>query len=630
MRCRAWLLTCLLFAWPSLAAAQTKNPADIMPAKTIGYIELRQPGQLIKEIQGLFEGSVLSKPDVLKKLQEKFPAASFRRGPEEVQAASLLLAPEIPAEIGRIQGAAVALTGIDKDDPRMPEFVAVILPGDSNIVKLAFRAIPVGVIAHYGRSDGKTRVEGTSRFETVGEVQGVTIHRMRTRERQIPLKDGGDGPTQTTVRDEGPALAMLPDALIVGSVERVKEVIGLAKGAQSKPLSSTRAYQDANKAMGDRPGIFSLGDTQALLAMLEQIPMRPDEKEMLATIKKLVNPAAPESVSQSLTLSAGTLRFHWQARLDPKEKSPILDLLPASGISAEILNFLPRDATMVLAISNADGEKRFSNLLKLADEIHQTAGGRGRQPSEELGRLEEMLGAKIGKDILGKIESVAIGMRPPTGIADFAAAVAVIQGTNEAAAKSLTEQTIPHIYGLVTKSPDVKADTQEVQGQTIYVIPPFVSYGRNGATIVLGAKADAVADALNNGVKKAGLLSDEKFGARFAKSEGTVFLLAAKPLTMAAKSLPMGMMFMPAEPKAIVGKIIGPIQQLAKNEEPIVLHVVRSRDALTAEIVVSGLKEIVPRAVDLGVEIYYEQSAQPRLAPPRKAPAFERKQGEKR
>jgi hypothetical protein len=165
-----------------------------------------------------------------------------------------------------------------------------------------------------------------------------------------------------------------------------------------------------------------------------------------------------------------------------------------------------------------------------------------------------------------------------------------------------------------------------VQGQTIYVIPPFVSYGRQGATIVLGAKADAVADALNNGVKKAGLLSDEKFGSRFAKSEGTVFLLAAKPLTMAAKSLPMGMMFMPAEPRAIVGKMIGPIQLLAKSEEPIVLHVTRSRDALTAEFVVSGLKEIVPRAVDLGVEMFYEQ----RFAPPRKTPAFERKQEDKR
>jgi hypothetical protein len=632
MRCRACVLTCLLVAWPSPAAAQTKNPADIMPAKTIGYIELRQPGQLVKEFQGLFEGSVLSKPEALKKLSEKHAASSFRRGMEETQIAGLLLAPEIPAEIGRIQGAAVALTGLDKDDPRMPEFVAVILPGDSNILRLAFRAIPLGFTSGHFRSDGKTNVEGMSRFESIGEVDGVTLYRMRTRERRTPAAGGG-ATGKEEVREQGPALAMLPDALVVGSVERVKEVIGLAKGAQTKPLSSTRAYQEANKAMGDRPGIFSLGDTQALLAMLEQIPMRPDEKEVLATIKKLINPAALESVSQSLTLSAGTLRFQWQARLDPKEKSRILDLVPASGINAEMLNFLPRDATVVLAISNADGEKRFTNLLKLADEIHQTAGGRGRPPSEELGRFEEMLGTKIGKDILGKIESVAIGMRPPTGIADFAAAVAVIQGTNEAAAKSLVEQTIPHIYSLVMKSPDVKADAQEVQGQTIHVIPPFVSYGRQGATIVLGAKADAVADALNNGIKKAGLLSDEKFGSRFAKSEGTVFLLAAKPLTMAAKSLPMGMMFMPAEPRAIASKVIGPIQQLAKNEEPIVLHVTRSRDALTAEFVVTGLKDIVPKAVDIGVEMFYQMSAQsePRFAPPaKKTPAFEKKQRDQR
>lgn len=618
MRYRICFLACLLIGWPTLATAQTiKNPADVMPAKAIGYIELRNPGQLIKEVQSLFEGSVLSNPAALAKLQEKFKTSSFRRGPEEIQAASLLLAPEIPAEIGRIQGAAVAITGIDKNDHGMPEFVAVILPGDSNILRLAFRAFPLAFMSGHSSSDGKTRIEGISRFESVGEVEGVRIYRMRTRERRTSAEGGDAG--KETVRDQGPALAMLPDALLVGSLDNVKEVIGRAKRTITTPaLSNTRGYQEASKGMGERPGIFSLGDVKSLLAAIEQFPLPPAEKGMLDSIMKLVNPAALESVSQTLSLSNGTLQFRWRAQLDPKEKSRILDLLPASGINPEMLHFAPRDATVLLAVSNADGEQRLSNLLTLADEIHRAAGDR-HVPSEELQRLEQMIGAKIGKDILGRIHSVAVAVKAPGGISDLTPPpmVVVVQGTNEAAAKALAEQTIPHFYGLIMKTPDLKPDSQEVQGHTVYSVP-FVSYGRHGSTLVIATKTELVADALTSGVKKQGLLSDEKFAGRLAKSEGTVVFLAAKPLNMAAKSLPFGLMFMPAQEKAIASKLVAPIQQLAKSEEPIVLHVTRTPDAVMAEFTVAGLKDIVPKAVDVGVEMFYQMSARygQRSAPP--------------
>jgi hypothetical protein len=57
----------------------------------------------------------------------------------------------------------------------------------------------------------------------------------------------------------------------------------------------------------------------------------------------------------------------------------------------------------------------------------------------------------------------------------------------------------------------------------------------------------------------------------------------------------------------MVGKIVPTIQQLAKNEEPIFLHVTRNAEAITAELTVAGLKDIVPKAVDVGIEVYYDQ-----------------------
>jgi hypothetical protein len=618
MRFRICALTCLLLGWPGLAVAQSiKTPAEIMPADAVAYVELRQPGQIVKEIQGLLEGSVLSKPTALAKLQEKYKTSAFRRGPEEAMAASLLLAPEIPAELGRMQGAAIALTGVDKTERGSPpEFVAVILPGDSNILRLAWRAFPLTFSSGYGSFGGKVRVEGMSRFEAIGEVEGVTLYRMKMRERRTT--EGKE--TVETVREEGPALASLADVLVVGSVERVKEVIGRAKGNVRTPaLAGSRAYQDAIKGMGDRPGVLSLGDVKSLLAMLDQAPLSPHDREVFATIKKLVNPSALVNTNQSLSLANGALKFRWQAQLDPNEKSRVLDVVPSAGINPQMLQFVPRDATLLVAVSNADGEQRFGNLLTFANDIHRASGGRGRAPSDDLDRLEKMLGAKIGKDILGKIHGMAVSLKAPGNISELTPppALVVIQGTDEAAAKTLAEETIPHFYGLATNTPGLKAETQEVQGQTVSVLP-FISYGRQGATLVIGSKPELVADALNNGAKKQGLLADPKIGARLAKAEGTVLFLAAKPLTMASKSLPLGLPFMPAEERALAVKLVVPLQQLAKNEEPIVLHVTRTREAITAEFVVAGLKEVAPKAADFGVEMFlqmeksrYERFAQP-------------------
>ena len=111
--------------------------------------------------------------------------AGFRRSPDEVLVASLLLAPEIPAELGRIQGAAIAMTGLDKAERGTPpEFVAIILPGDSNILRLMWRALPLMIASGHGSANPKWRIETTSRFEAIDEVEGVALYRMKRRERK--------------------------------------------------------------------------------------------------------------------------------------------------------------------------------------------------------------------------------------------------------------------------------------------------------------------------------------------------------------------------------------------------------------------------------------------------------------
>src|SRR5207237_9860945 len=102
--------------------------------------------------------------------------------------------PEIVKEAQRLQGMAAAITGIDEHG--QPEFVVVGLPGESNLPRLVFRALLT-----------------MERVKPVDKVEGVTLYR--------PLHGVGED-----ARLHGPALAMLPEALVVGTPSAVKDVIG--------------------------------------------------------------------------------------------------------------------------------------------------------------------------------------------------------------------------------------------------------------------------------------------------------------------------------------------------------------------------------------------------------------------
>src|SRR4051794_2730613 len=116
-------------------ADHVKDPAEVLPAKTIIYGELRQPGQLAKEVASLFEGSALENvPDSLSRL---FDDRERPRHIERLGAAGLPFAPEVIREVQRLRGAAIALTGMGRMGP---EWVAIILPGDSNGPAFLLRA----------------------------------------------------------------------------------------------------------------------------------------------------------------------------------------------------------------------------------------------------------------------------------------------------------------------------------------------------------------------------------------------------------------------------------------------------------------------------------------------------------
>src|SRR4051794_35374768 len=151
----------LVLALAGAAGAAARDPADLVPAQTLAWVEVRQPARLAQEMTALLKGSAL----------EDMPAAlarfRARRGDKDqfwylanVGMFGVVFSPEMMREGARLEGAALALTGFTRE--REPEYVGIVLAGESNMPTLILRT---------------ALLEGNTR--QAGEAEGVAIYRQR-------------------------------------------------------------------------------------------------------------------------------------------------------------------------------------------------------------------------------------------------------------------------------------------------------------------------------------------------------------------------------------------------------------------------------------------------------------------
>jgi hypothetical protein len=644
---------CLYFTL-SATAEPVKDPASLLPADTLAYAELRQPGASVKEIAGLFENTPFANvPDSLIKLWGP-KGAPTRGGAGRIGAVGLFLSPEMIKEAERVQGAAVAMTGI-KDG--QPEGVLMILPGESNGPGFLMRAF--------------LTVEGVKQ---IGEVEGVKLYQHVGFSATQPAEPPREERRQREEREErqavrhshDPVFAMMPDLLLIGSADAVKDVIRQAKGkVKAAALASADNFKAINNSIGSGPGAFAYLNLPDLLAAIEKgCPfLGQHEQKVLAAMKDVLGLKAFRAAGYAVGLEKGTLRYRELVLLDPKEKSAIVNLLPSQPVKKELLHFTPANTVMAGVMSNAKGAERWAEFLKLADAISKV-GGENKLPSEEIAGLEKALGLDIGKDVCGKISDIAFALGDPLkapikrtekkgeGFREVSMypelpCVMILQANDEDAATALMEKVFPKVFAAIAHKEDLKAESKKVEGQTIYTLPVQeqmgVQYGRSGKTIVIGAFPMPVAQALNNGVKEKGWLSQENVASRAREVDGAVFVVAMKPMTlMLSVSMPLAQRRategrvapaprekpQTAPPRALREaadeepvKLPKELMQLLEKEELLVVRVTRKDDRILEEITWPGLKTVVSAAVEGMMK--WAAIAEP--IAPKEAPAPERR-----
>jgi hypothetical protein len=494
----------LLLALAGAAQAQPKDPAELLPADTLAYLELRDPAQVSRELTALIKGSDLEDmPATMARFRQKMPAGAPMWALQDVGIFGIFLSPEVLAEGARLQGAAVAMTGVTKD--REPEVVGIVLAGDSHGPTFVLRAFLT-----------------MDDFRTVADVNGVKLYRGLRRDFMAVKPVVGQPPPPPALREYGPVCAMLPGAVIVGSTtESVKQVVSRLQGRdKGATLAQDPTFQKTSR-LRERPGLFGYANLARLGGILDD--MLKNERASRAAhtgliLSTLVGNRALQTAAASLTLRNGELDLLAEVTVDPKVQSPLLDLLPDQKVDLQVLHAAPADSLFAATIALPDGEKRWQKLLELADAIAKQLGGDAPPPSKQVEAVEGMLGLRFGKDVFGRIRGATVALAPPAKSArDQDPAVIIILETVDADAAKALEDVIPKLVGLASRGEPPSPTTERIEGQRIRSVPgdglpgrTALHYGQHGKLLVLGQDRRIVARGLAGATKKGGLLGEAK------------------------------------------------------------------------------------------------------------------------
>jgi hypothetical protein len=400
--------------------------ASLMPAESLAYVQLANIGAQAKSILetlGL-AGDEAARGDS----GQRIPIEEGLSFP-----VNFALSPALVREIGKLGGAAAALTGFD--DKGVPQGVVVVHVGDSDLVR--------GL------------VETSMQVVTPNEsIEGYPTFR-------IPVEGGVSLWLAQTER----LLVLSP------SREAIAAVVGRLKSApRAASLKESPSFRAAAEAR-EHSLLFAWADSQraaplVMAAMAHELP----PQELMAAHAALGLDRI-ECATLSLGATRGGVRADAAVRFKPGPQHFIYGLLRTAPIGADALRYVPKDAAVVAAIG-------------LNPPTDSRASGKGGAPQIAL--------MDLGRELFANVRSASVFLtasdakQPEIGV--------VVYAQDAAKSRELWTQLIglPAQFGF---APPEAASETKLHGRaaTQYAYPGappiFVSQASENALVVGTAKA---------------------------------------------------------------------------------------------------------------------------------------------
>ncbi|MCP4247896.1 MAG: hypothetical protein GY778_12680 [bacterium] len=402
-----------------LEDARSTDLAALMPAETMAFVEIRQPGQHLTNLADML--GLIGDPLSNLTPGKAASAIPIPDAPGLALPAEVFLSPTLLDEMSRFRGVAAALTGFGPVAADMPELggaqgLVILHPGDANGLRGAIETAAQFV----------TPTDPIGNFATIRIEPGITVtftHRLVIAGTSRELVAGT---VQRLTSDSGASLADRPD---------VQEL------AEQRDRALAFAFVDAKGAL--KTAYKHLGED-------------PDARQALGMAQGLMDVGHWKSLCASIGSTDAGLHADFTLTLEDGHSNIVYNLIRTPPMSGKSFQAVPAGAAVVVGIGINPAATR------------QDTDGTGNKADT----LRYVTGLDLGRELFANIEEIAAFCIPGqrSGGPPIPDAGLVITAADPAKSQQLWDQllTIPSlIMGQQLPEPMVKT----IAGQPVKVYP---------------------------------------------------------------------------------------------------------------------------------------------------------------
>jgi tetratricopeptide (TPR) repeat protein len=335
-------------AIPVLDDLMDFDPAALMPAGTLIYVELGSPGKQVETILNMLKGTPYENP--LAAIGGKPAAATGQKSPADIMAA--LLNPSMMAEFKKIRGCAVGITGIAQNNPPM---VLVLYPGKSD----ALRGMILAVLGAAGQP---------------GQ----------------PFED------MNTLNIQNMASAAYDDRviLIAQPAEQLQWCVRQYKGLTSEPtLASTNpSFAKLNKKQRQNNALTAWMDVDEVFSKVLKMFPEGRAPQQVLWANAFVDFAHIDYITVSRAIEPDSFIARYEIAFKEGHQCLAYDLIRTPNISKSALKAVPADAVALVSFALSAKDERQAETLRA--------------------QVKNITGLDIGREIFANVEQVILFALP--------------------------------------------------------------------------------------------------------------------------------------------------------------------------------------------------------------------------
>ena len=377
-------------AKPILQELGNADPAALMPADTLVYLEFGSPGKQVETILNMLKGTPLENPlEAIGQAQQG--------GPSPGDIVGNFLNPSMMAEFKKIRGAGIGITGIAQNNPPT---IVVLFPGKSD----ALRGLIFGGLAIWGKP--------------VESIEGMQT---------VEFTDGGGAAYDDTV-----LILASPPAYKAGQLSWcVKQYKGLSK--EPTLASSNKSFSKINKKARQENALTIWANFDQLYASLIKILPKDQMPQEILRANHLADLANVDDLIASLTLEGDGIALEANVSFKDGYNGLAYNLFKTPKLSKAALDAVPPGAIGLISVALGGADSPQNQAIR--EHIRKASG------------------FDIGGDIFVNIEQVTLFAMPGgEGVPSLnAAGVPPIVGSlGIALASSNPQETRQILTGLLT------------------------------------------------------------------------------------------------------------------------------------------------------------------------------------